>query len=302
MTAGRIAGPPTVLAAWREAVDAELDRRLPPADLPPVSLHEAMRYALFAGGKRLRPVLCLAGANAVGGEESTVLPVAAALEMIHTYSLVHDDLPAMDDDSLRRGRPTLHVAFGEATAILAGDALLTLAFETIARGAPGSSASGANAAVCALVARAAGAAGMVGGQQLDLDATGTGDTDEARLLAIHKAKTGALITASVCAGALACGAGEEEMTRLSAYGEAVGLAFQIVDDILDVEATTEQLGKSAGKDGRDGKLTFPSLLGLDESKARVRDLVARAHECARPFGARGRTLAELADYMAARTS
>ncbi len=294
------------MSAWRAEVDATLERLLPAAGTDPRALHEAMRYAVFAGGKRLRPILCLAGCAAAGGDHVLALPVGAALEMIHTYSLVHDDLPAMDDDALRRGRPTTHVVFGEATGILAGDALLTLAFETLASEPGGDAHAGRRAAVCALVARAAGAAGMVGGQQADLDATGqdgpAGPGDESRLLAIHRRKTGALLTASVAAGAVIAGADETACARLTRYGDAVGLAFQIVDDILDVEATTEQLGKSAGKDTRDRKLTFPALHGVAGSRARAAALVEQARAEVRALGTGGERLDAIAAFVLERGS
>ena len=290
------------LRAWRGDIERALDRYLPPAETPPASLHRAMRHAVFAGGKRLRPILALAACGAVASDTPAALPAACALEMIHTYSLVHDDLPAMDDDDLRRGQPTTHVLFGEAHAILAGDALLTLAMEILASEPPGDAYAPSRCAVAALVARAAGPGGMVGGQADDLDAEGL-DPDGPReelLLSIHRRKTGALITASVLAGGLMGGASEEQAERLRRYGEAAGLAFQIVDDILDVESSTEALGKSVGKDARDTKLTFPAVVGLEEAWRRAERLRVQAWAEADALGPRAAILGEIADFIIAR--
>ena len=285
---------------WRSEIDRALEGYLPAEGSPPLSLHRAMRYAVFAGGKRLRPILTLAASEAVGAEGHLALPCACAIEMVHTYSLVHDDLPSMDNDSLRRGKPTTHVVFGEALAILAGDALLTRAMEMLATEPPGDAMAPRRTQVLSLVARAAGAAGMIGGQADDLAAGAiAGSAASERLISIHRRKTGALITASVLAGAVIAGAGEE-IERLRRYGEAIGLAFQIVDDILDVESTTAVLGKSAGKDARDLKLTFPAVLGPAESRRRAEKLCREAQAEARALGPRAAPLGDLAAFVMAR--
>jgi geranylgeranyl diphosphate synthase type II len=231
-----------------------------------------MRYAVFSGGKRLRPVLALAACEAFGGSIEDVLAPAAALELIHTYSLVHDDLPAMDDDDLRRGRPTAHKAFGEAEAILAGDALLTLAFEVLATLPPGDALAARRADAVAVVARRAGCFGMVGGQLADLEAERTPPA-QAPLEWIHRHKTGALISASVELGVLHAGANPADRAAMARYGDAVGLAFQITDDVLDRTASASALGKTPGKDEKSGKATYPALLGLDASRREARRLV-----------------------------
>ena len=239
----------------------------------PERLLTAMEYSLLAGGKRLRPVLCLSCAALCGLKEAEALPFAAAIELIHTYSLIHDDLPAMDNDDLRRGRPTNHKAFDEATAILAGDGLLTEAFVCMAgTGLPPDRVL----AALAELARAAGAAGMVGGQMLDMEYTGAGTADIRELADMHARKTGALIRASCLCGGLLAGAGAELAAALARYGEAFGAAFQIVGDILDVTGTAEQLGKTPGKDAAQGKLTYPSLLGLERSRALALEQVGLA--------------------------
>ena len=273
-------------AQARQQVDEELGRILPPASLAPQRLHEAMRYPVFAGGKRLRPSLLLATVSSLGGDESAALPVAAALELVHTYSLVHDDLPAMDDDDLRRGQPTCHVAYDEATAILVGDALLTLAFETLA----------AHPEACAEVARAIGSRGMIAGQALDLAAAG-GDVNAALLEDIHRLKTGALISASVVCGGLLSQASEPVRNALRRYGDGLGLAFQIVDDLLDVEGSAEALGKTVGKDVRDGKATFPAVWGVEESRRRAQSAVAGAKEALAVLEDRAGLLADIADFV-----
>ncbi len=271
-------------AADRARVEAALEAALLPAATAPARLHEAMRYAVLAGGKRLRPLLTLAACRACGGDDEDALPAAAAVELIHTYSLVHDDLPAMDDDRLRRGQPTVHVAYGEALAILVGDALLNRAFELLLADGAGRLAPEARLEVAATLAAAAGSTGMIGGQVLDLAAEGQSLT-LAALEGLHRRKTGALLTAAVVAGGLAAEAGARERDALRRCGDALGLAFQIVDDILDVTGTPEQLGKSAGKDQRSGKATFPALLGLDASRARAARLVEEALEALVPLGA-----------------
>jgi len=277
------------------AVDVALDRFLPPETQRPETLHKAMRYSVFAGGKRLRPVLVIAGAEAVGGTAERVMPTACALEMIHTYSLVHDDLPAMDNDDFRRGVPTNHKVFGEAIAILAGDALLTLAFRLVADNAR-TADLGAIQAVVADVAEAAGHAGMVAGQVADLEAEGR-QVGAATLDYIHVHKTGALIRASLRVGAMLCGATAEQVRALSVAGANLGLAFQIVDDILDVVASSEELGKTAGKDQIQQKATFPAIHGIEASRARARSLIAEAEEALTAFGPRAEPIRALGRFI-----
>jgi geranylgeranyl diphosphate synthase type II len=281
-------------------VDAALDEALPgEANYPPV-IFQAVRYSLLAGGKRLRPILCLAAAEAVGGDYRAVLPLACALEMIHTYSLIHDDLPAMDDDDLRRGRPTSHKVFGEAVAILAGDALLTEAFAQMSAAdrMPQIPPDRILRAVHD-IAQAAGFWGMVGGQVMDIQSE-TAAADEETLLYIHTRKTGAMIGASVRAGAILVGAQAGEIEALATYGRHVGLAFQIADDILNVEGDRTALGKGTGSDAVRGKLTFPQLMGLDASRIRMVDLVAQALAAIRGFGPHAEPLRAIARYVAER--
>jgi len=248
----------------RALVDQSLEAFLPPEDTPPPSVHRAMRYSVMAGGKRLRPILVIAGTEAVGGAPDTVMPTACALELIHTYSLIHDDLPAMDDDDYRRGRPTSHKVFGEAIAILAGDALLTLAFRLIADNAPLVKDPTVLRDVVAEVAGAAGTFGMVGGQVVDIESEGK--TISAQTLEyIHRHKTAALIRASLRVGALLGGGDARAVETISEAGSDLGLAFQIIDDILDVEGSLAELGKTAGSDERKGKATYPSVHGLGEA-------------------------------------
>jgi geranylgeranyl diphosphate synthase type II len=268
----------------------------------PATIEEAMRYSLSAGGKRLRPILALAAAEAVGGKASApLLAVAASLELIHTYSLIHDDLPAMDDDDVRRGRPTSHKVFGEALAILAGDGLLTLAFELLTRpDVAGAVPPSRLVRVIQEIATAAGYQGMVGGQLLDLQAEGSGVVDEAGLERIHRRKTGALIRASVRAGAMIGGAGAKALTALSRYGERIGLAFQIMDDILDVEGTAAELGKAVNNDRSKGKATYPALLGLEASKKKLADAIDQAVKSLAAFGAAADPLRAIAVYVASR--
>jgi len=279
-------------------LEAELERLLPAADSAPARLREAMRHALLGGGKRLRPRLVLLACRACGGEDDDALPVAVAFEMIHAYSLVHDDLPAMDDDALRRGQPTVHVAFDEATAILAGDALLTRAFEIIATQPPALAAD-RRARLLAIAAAAAGAGGMIGGQILDLAAEGQALPLEP-LTALHGMKTGALIAAAAVAGGVVAGATPAALESLDRYGRALGLAFQIVDDILDETGTSAHLGKSAGKDRRAGKSTFPALLGLEASRRAARLQAEAAHAALAPLGPAADPLRRLADFVVAR--
>ncbi len=259
----------------------------------PASLLEAVRYSLFAGGKRLRPALALGAAEVVSGDDAVALPVACALEMIHTYSLIHDDLPAMDDDDLRRGKPTCHKVYGEATAILAGDALLTMAFDTAAE-------TGSTEIVRAL-AQAAGVGGMVGGQQLDLDGEGK-QLDLEALRRIHRAKTGALIQVSLRCGAMAAGASDGQVAALADYGKHLGLAFQITDDILDVVGAEAVIGKPVGSDESRDKSTYPALLGLDESRRLAREAVASALAALEVFGEEAENLRNLARFVADRES
>ena len=289
------------LAGDREAVESALDRLLPGEATPPPDLHRGMRYAVFAGGKRLRPLLVLSGCRACGGSIEQAVAAAAAVEMIHTYSLVHDDLPAMDDDSLRRGKPTTHVVFGEALAILVGDALLTRAVEVLTDGTHSPLPAPLRLAVLGTLAAAAGSTNMAGGQALDLQAEGR-KVNLAAVEDLHRRKTGALIEASVVAGGQCAGAGEDALRALRRYGSALGLAFQIVDDILDVTGSTHELGKSAGKDERAGKATFPALLGLEASRARAHELADRALASLRDFGPEADSLRRLADALTRRES
>jgi geranylgeranyl diphosphate synthase type II len=283
-------------------VDEYLDRYLPPESTPPETISRAVRYSLFAGGKRLRPVMVLGAAEAVGGELADALPAAAAFEMMHTYSLIHDDLPSMDDDTLRRGRPTSHVVFGEAIAILAGDALQTHAFAVLSDPLPPCRVpADRRLRAVAELAQAAGVSGMVGGQVFDLESEGK-PVDAATLEQIHRRKTGALIRTAARVGAIVSGAREEEIERLTRYGEEAGLAFQIVDDILDAEGSDLTLGKSAGKDARSGKATYPLVHGIEEARRKAQELVASALHRLEPFGAAGRPLALLAEHMIRRTS
>jgi geranylgeranyl pyrophosphate synthase len=288
------------LAASSERTRAWLDRLVPAEAEPPEPLHRAMRYSLFAGGKRLRPALCIAAGELFDGPEEVVMPVACALEMIHTYSLVHDDLPAMDDDDLRRGRPTCHKAFGEATAILAGDALLTLAFRVLAEEGVTAETAARRLAVTAVIARAAGTpGGMAAGQALDLAAEGR-ETSAAELDRLHAAKTGALLAASAVSGALAAGADPGSVERLRRYGQGLGLAFQIADDVLDLTATSAELGKTPGKDTAARKATYPALFGVEGSMARARELAASAEAELDAFGERAEPLRRMACFAVER--
>ena len=282
-------------------VDSTLDSLLPPATALPATLHEAMRYSVLGGGKRVRPVLAILAAEACGVTVDTAVDSASAIELVHTYSLIHDDLPEMDDDDYRRGRPSCHVVFGAATAVLAGDALQTLAFEVLALHPEGAARAAIRAEAVALVARASGSLGMVGGQEMDLRAEG-GVAEISRLEAIHERKTRALLHASVMLGAVLAQAGEDDRRALDRYGRAVGLAFQITDDILDVSGDLAQLGKTPGKDARAGKVTYPSLLGLDASRRRAEELAEQARAAISPLGERGRWLGAMATYIVERMS
>jgi geranylgeranyl diphosphate synthase type II len=285
--------------ADRRLVDSALRRLMPRPGTVPSTVRRAMAYSLFPGGKRLRPILALQACRVVGGRVEEVLPAAAAIEMIHTYSLVHDDLPALDNDDLRRGRASSHRIFGEAMAILAGDALLTHAFEILSgRPAPARHAARRLRAI-AVLAGAAGVRGMIAGQVMDLEAEGR-PFSYAKLQRIHRGKTGALISAALQIGGLLGGGDEVQVRALTRYGDGIGLAFQIVDDILDQEGSAEGLGKSVGKDRRDRKATFPALLGVSRSRRRAERAAARAVAALRPFGRRGRPLAELARFIVKR--
>jgi geranylgeranyl diphosphate synthase type II len=284
----------------RLRVDEELDRLLPAEDAYPASIHRAMRYSVFAGGKRLRPILCWESGRLFGGDEKSLLRLGSGLELIHTYSLIHDDLPALDDDDLRRGKPTSHRAFGEATAILAGDALLTLAFEVLA--SPGPPGEACTLRVIHELARAIGTqGGMVGGQVVDL-ATTDQTSSSATLDYIHSAKTGALLCAAVRCGALCAQATEEDLERITTYGRKVGLAFQIADDLLDVLGSEAALGKSVGKDGQHHKATYPALHGVEESQRIASRLVREACQMLEPYGSRAQTLQDIAQYLIARST
>ncbi len=293
------------LAAWRELIETILDARLPPATTAPPVIHEGMRYAVLGGGKRLRPILAFAAAAACGAPIEPLGGHAAALELIHTYSLVHDDLPALDDDDLRRGRKTTHVVFGEAMGILVGDALLTEAFRWLAEPLDGVPPERLLRAIRA-VARAVDSKGMVGGQVADIEAERMQQrTEDAALLLetlqfIHRNKTGKLLTASVELGGLLAGATESQLAELRAYGESIGLAFQIVDDLLDVEGSAESLGKTAGKDAAQGKLTYPALIGVEASRKRAAELVETAVRSADIIGGPLNYLGAIARYITAR--
>ncbi|HEY3346060.1 MAG TPA: farnesyl diphosphate synthase [Nitrospirota bacterium] len=276
-------------------------------DVMPSSLHRSMRYSLEAGGKRVRPVLAIAAAEAVTGKQAQDIPglmaAACSLEFIHTYSLVHDDLPAMDDDDFRRGRPTNHKVFGEAVAILAGDALLTYAFELLADPKySGGMDSARSVAVIREIAYAAGSMGMVGGQVVDIESEGGGEVDFATLEYIHTHKTGALILASVRTGAIAAGADGRQLDALSRFGTHAGLAFQVADDILDIIGTQEETGKDVGSDIARGKKTYPALIGLEESKLRAKELADAAVDALSIFGAEADPLREIARYIVSRNN
>jgi geranylgeranyl diphosphate synthase, type II len=287
------------LEEQRVQVDAELARLLPPAGQYPTSIHQAMRYSVFAGGKRLRPILCLESGRLFGGDEKSLLEVGCALELIHTYSLIHDDLPALDNDDVRRGKPTSHRKFGEATAILAGDALLTLAFEVLS--APGPVADRRLRVIYELSHAIGTRAGMVAGQVVDLETTSF-KTDAETLEFIHSAKTGAFIRAAVRSGALSAQAGEADLERVTVYGEKIGLAFQIADDLLDVLGSEEALGKAVRKDGRQKKATYPALYGVERSQRIAAELIREACAALEPFGNGAHRLQEIAYYLVARTS
>jgi len=291
------------LSRWRQRVDAALDDLLPPDSRWPATLHRAMRYSVMAGGKRLRPVLAIAAAKACGGDLEAILPAACGLEMIHTYSLIHDDLPALDDDDWRRGVPTCHKQFGEAAAILAGDALLTLGLGCFSAHPAAPKYDAVRARTAAAVASAIGTSGMIGGQMDDLEAEREippRDRSLGRLERIHAHKTGALIRASLAVGGILSFAGEDALALLDRYGAALGLAFQIKDDLLDVESTREELGKTAGKDVAHGKMTFPGLLGIEESRRRLAGTIETAGSVAEELERGAGPLGELAAFVASR--
>jgi geranylgeranyl diphosphate synthase type II len=284
------------VARQQARVDDALQRWVPSVSTLPESIHKAMRYSLFAGGKRVRPILCMAAAEAVSDSPRGIESCACTLELIHTYSLIHDDLPALDNDDLRRGVPTCHKVFGDAMAILAGDALLTLAFQVLAQM---ECPADRKAALIAELSTAAGTVGgMIGGQVCDLEGEGR-HPDAALLETIHRAKTGALLRASLRMGGIYAGAtgDDEQLHALSCYGEHVGLAFQIVDDVLDVEQSSEALGKTAGKDAQQHKITFPAVYGLERSREMAEEERLAAHLALRPFDERAERLRELADFI-----
>ncbi|MBV8068315.1 MAG: polyprenyl synthetase family protein [Acidobacteriaceae bacterium] len=283
------------LAQEVQSVDRVLNEWVPGDTVEPAIIHRAMRYSLFAGGKRIRPVMAIAAARAISDSPAGIENAAATLELIHTYSLIHDDLPALDNDDLRRGRPTCHRVFGEAIAILAGDALLTLAFEVLSR--LSSTEAERRIRLVEELARAAGTVGgMIGGQVCDLE--GEGKRPSATLLeSIHRAKTGALLRASVRMGAIFAGASKQELAAISEYGEHIGLAFQIIDDVLDVEEPSEALGKTAGKDEAQQKITFPAVYGLERSREMAEQERLAAHLALRMFDDRAERLRQIADFI-----
>ena len=286
------------LAQQQAKVEKALDESLPV--VYPEKIYEAMRYSLLAGGKRLRPILCLATCELAGGTVEMAMPTACALEMIHTMSLIHEDLPAMDNDDYRRGKLTNHKVYGEDIAILAGDGLLSYAFEFVATQTQNVPATQV-LQVIARLGRAVGAAGLVGGQVVDLESEGLTEVSEETLTFIHTHKTGALLEACVVCGAILAGASETDLQRLTRYAQNIGLAFQIVDDILDITATQEELGKTAGKDLQAQKVTYPSLWGIEESRRQAQQLVDEAKAELAPYGDRAIPLQAIADFITSRT-
>ncbi|WP_341479078.1 polyprenyl synthetase family protein [Heliobacterium chlorum] len=283
-----------------QQVDEALGRYLPSEETYPAVIHKAMRYSIFAGGKRLRPILVLAGCRAVGGDEEKVLSAACALEMIHTYSLIHDDLPAMDDDDLRRGMPTNHKVFGEATAVLAGDALLTRAFGLVAEEALREGHEPARVLqVIAELAEASGTMGMIGGQVVDMESENR-QIDLSTMEYIHRHKTGALIRSSLRIGAILGGGTDEEIRALSEYGDYLGLAFQITDDLLDIQGDQEKIGKPVGSDEKNNKATYPSLLGIEKAQEEACRVVQAAQESLQMFEEKADILRELAKFLLVR--
>jgi len=292
-----------VLRERRAAVERTLDANLPATDTPPAVIHEAMRYAVLGGGKRIRPILAIAAAEAAGASVEPLLVPIAALELIHTYSLVHDDLPALDDDDLRRGRKTTHVVFGEAMGILAGDALLTEAFSWLSRPIPGVAAERQLQAL-RVVAEAIDSKGMIGGQVADLEATDSAGAQPSlnHLRFIHRNKTGKLLGASVLLGGILAGASGEKLAALETYGSSLGLAFQIVDDLLDQEESSATLGKTAGKDAAQGKLTYPSVVGVEAARTELAALLEAAVRSANAIGGSVNYLAPIARFICERRS
>src|SRR3954471_3625686 len=289
-----------ILEQGRSTIDAALEKLLPAPEVRPDSIHKAMRHSVFAGGKRLRPILCLEAARMIAGRlPEGIEELGSALEMLHTYSLIHDDLPALDNDDLRRGKPTCHVIFGEAIAILAGDALQTYAYEVVSKlPCPAE----ARVRIVEEIARGTGTIdGMIGGQVMDLEAEDT-STDAATIEYIHRSKTGALITASLVTGGIYAGGDTDQIERLRSFGRAIGLAFQIVDDVLDVTESSTQLGKTAGKDTASEKATYPAVFGVDESLRRADALIAAGCSALDSFGARAATLKALAHFLVERKS
>jgi geranylgeranyl diphosphate synthase type II len=282
------------LRSRQKLIDGALDRYLPKERTRPATIHRAMRYSLFAGGKRLRPVLCLAAAETCGGRIDKAMPLACAMECIHTYSLVHDDLPSMDNDDFRRGRPTCHKVFGDGIAVLAGDALLTIAFEIVSRAQPTSRYK--MPALLREVAVAAGSQKLIAGQVADLEAEGR-KADRAQLRYIHENKTAAILTTSVRLGAMSANANPKQLGGITRFGRALGLAFQVIDDILDVTQTSEKLGKSAGKDIAAKKATYPAVIGLEKSRAEARRLTRQAHNALSIFREKADPLHALANYL-----
>ena len=285
------------LAKRQKMVDEALEAFLPKSSAKPKTIHKAMRYSVFAGGKRLRPILCMAAANCCGGATETAIPLACAVECIHTYSLIHDDLPCMDNDDLRRGLPTSHKVFGEAVAVLAGDALLTFSFE-LASKVPGWPRYHLREVIREL-AVAAGSRHLIAGQVVDLESEGK-KVSLPLLRFIHESKTAALLGSSIRLGAMSANATPEKLQNLSHFGKALGLAFQVIDDILDVTQTSETLGKSAGKDVTAEKATYPSVVGLERSREVARRLTLEAHAALKPFGRKAEILHGLADHLLAR--
>ena len=302
MTTATEPGTAAYLAARREEVDLALDRLLPSPETWPKSLHAAIRHSVFAGGKRLRPILCLAAAETFGADRADVLEAACGLEMIHTYSLIHDDLPALDNDDLRRGVPTCHVAFGEATAILAGDALLTHGLGMFALYPRGERYAGAKVRLLQTVVDSIGTAGMIGGQMADLEAEEVAAPSEDLVEQIHENKTGRLMRASLAAGGILAFGSDGDLAQLDLYGRKIGLAFQIKDDLLDVESDAATLGKTSGKDAAAGKATFPLVWGTERSHRVLAQTIEEAVETARGLPGRGGRLPELARFVGERKS
>src|SRR5438067_3236648 len=284
----------TYLIARQKMIDRALDHFLPKENAPPPTIHKAMRYSLFAGGKRLRPILCLAAAEGCKGKLIEALPLACAMECIHTYSLVHDDLPSMDNDDFRRGRATCHKVFGDGIAVLAGDALLTVAFEIAARAKPTRRYSMSE--IFREISIAAGSRRLIAGQVADLEAEGK-KVSRAELRYIHENKTAAMITTSARLGAMSANTDPRKLRAITKFGYALGLAFQVIDDILDVTQTSEKLGKSAGKDIAAKKATYPAVIGLEASRTEARRLTRQAHHALKVFGRKGEMLRILANYL-----